>query len=97
MDKLLEMLNKWVTPFTITAVLGFIIWLVQVNGAILKLTEEQAVIETHHIELESNVQAAAVLLSRTSAIQDALVSQLEALEKRIARNEGLIYQNQDAR
>ncbi len=95
MDRFLELLNKWISPFTITAVIGFVIWLVQLNGAILNMTEKTTMLESHHVALESDVQSTAVLLSRTSAIQDALISQIEALEKRIERNEGLIYNNQN--
>jgi len=94
MDRLLDFLNKWISPFTITAAIGFIIWLVQLNSAILNLSERTSVVETAHIHHVQDNQSLAVLVSRVSAVQESLAFQLDRLEQRMTRNEGLIYNNQ---
>lgn len=95
MDRLLEFLNKWISPFTITAAIGFIIWLVQLNAAILTLAERSSAAEQsiQHVKIDN--QSMAVLLSRTTAVQESMAFQLDRLEARMTRNEGLIYQNQN--
>lgn len=93
MERLLEFLNKWISPFTITAVLGFVIWLVQIESRTLEHQGRIAEFENDIQHMERNDQSTALLLSRTAAVQESLIHQLDALERRMTRNEGNITDN----
>lgn len=80
----------------ITSVLGFIIWLVQLNGAVLNLAERTSVAEAKVIRLDADYHRTAVLLSSAVATQNSTVKAVAAIETRMTRNEGLIYQNQSS-
>ena len=93
MDRLLEFLNKWISPFTITATIGFIIWLVQLNGAALSHQARLSAIEQNIEHIQRDDQSMALLISRTTAVQESLARQLRILEARMTRNESWISEN----
>ena len=93
MDRFLEFLNKWISPFTITASIGFIIWLVQLNAATLAHQSRISVIEQNIEYIQRDDQSMALLISRTTAVQESLTRQLRILEARMTRNESWISEN----
>ena len=93
MDRFLEFLNKWISPFTFTASIGFIIWLVQLNAAALSYQSRISVIEQNIEYIQRDDQSMALLISRTTAVQESLTRQLRILEARMTRNESWISEN----
>ena len=92
-ETLLAFMNKWISPFTITAALGFVIWLVQLED---RTVDQQAVSAKMLVTMEDiqdDIQSTALLVSRTNAIQVQLINQLDALEVRMTRNENWISEN----
>ena len=93
MEPLLAFMNKWISPFTITAALGFVIWLVQLEA---RTVDQQAVLAKMLVTMEDiqdDIQSTALLVSRTNAIQVQLIHQLDSLEVRMTRNENWISEN----
>ena len=93
MDRLLDFFNKWISPFTITATIGFIIWLVQLNAATLAHQARISVVEQNIIHIQQDAQSMALLLSRSVAVQESLTRQLRIIESRMTRNEAWISDN----
>ena len=93
MEPLLAFMNKWISPFTITAALGFVIWLVQLEA---RTVDQQAVLAKMLVTMEDiqeDIHSTALLVSRTNAIQLQLIHQLDSLEVRMTRNENWISEN----
>ena len=93
MDSFKAFVDKWATPTMFTVLLGGIIWGVQLNFAVLKLTEQMASQNASIIDLKTEYRTTAILNARTSAILDGLTQQIKALEQRMTRNEGNIADN----
>jgi len=93
MDRVLDFLNKWISPFTITAVIGFIIWLVQLNAATLGQESRISVMEQNINHIEKDDKSMALLISRTTAVQESLARQIRIMEARMTRNEAWISEN----
>ena len=93
MDRVLDFLNKWISPFTVTAVIGFIIWLVQLNAATLGQESRISVVEQNIMHIQNDDHSMALLISRTTAVQESLTRQLRILEERMTRNESWISEN----
>ena len=93
MDRVLDFLNKWISPFTVTAVIGFIIWLAQHNFAILNQETRISALEQNIMHIQNDDHSMALLISRTTAVQESLTRQLRILEERMTRNESWISDN----
>lgn len=89
--------QRWTTPSVLVSllllILGGITWGVQLNSAILKLTESQAINTSTVNELRREGLDAAVLQARTAAVVESIAKQVDALERRMTRNESNISEN----
>ena len=85
-DKFGDFLNKWITPVTLTAIFGAIIWGVQLNIATLNTTKQVASLLVEYQTLEREITALDRSVSRIAII-------LDNLENRIARTEEVVEEH----
>ena len=96
-DTFKEFVTKWTTPSVLISllllILGGIVWGVQLNTAILKLTEAQSADNAMIKDIREEASNTAVVLARTAAVVESVALQVDRLERRMTRNEGNIADN----
>lgn len=90
-----SILDKWTGPSAMLILLGGIVWGVQLNFAVLGLTEQLAEQTQRLQDTNEEIEGNAVLMARTAAVLDSLVRQVDALERRMTRNESWISNNRE--
>jgi len=88
-----KLIERWATPAGIAVVAAGTVWLVQLNLATLNHSERLSVVELSQTSMAVQMHETAVILSRISALQDALYERVDGIEDRIERNEALIFSN----
>ena len=89
------LLDKWTGPAGILIMFGAIVWGVQLNFAVLALTDELA---AQRVILERNMeQSNEVTLSvaKAATLLESLTRQLDILERRMTRNETWITRDRE--
>ena len=99
MDTFKEFVSRWTTPSVLISLLlivvGGITWGVQLNSAILKLTDRSATQGAALSQLRREGLDAAVIQARTAAVVESIAKQVDALEARMTRNESWISENRN--
>lgn len=96
-DSFKEFVTRWTTPSVLISLLlmivGGITWGVQINSAILKLTESQSKTQTVVAQMRSESLDAALIQAKTAALVESIAKQVDQLERRMTRNESWINEN----
>lgn len=74
--------DKWVNPTTILAVLGGIIWGIQLNIAVITHTSEIAKLEEYYKQQTEVAHAHSIQIAETTVILKSLVDRIERIEDR---------------
>ncbi len=82
--------DKWTTPAGFLLIFGAIVWGVQLNFIVLKLTESQTKVDLKTEVLEEHVHVLSVQSAETAVILTNTTRDLAEIKTRIQRNEGWI-------
>lgn len=95
MGALEKLAEKWGTPAGGVLVIGLIIWLVQLNFETIRNGERLAKLEERDRVMTERLHDISIIQSRTTAIQESLIGQVESVALVVERLEPIIYMNMD--
>jgi len=79
--------DKWINPTTVFALIGGIIWGVQLNMAVLNHSEDISKLDKRAIALETMAANLDRSATKTSAVMNQILVQLEDIKTTLRRNE----------
>lgn len=79
--------EKWITPVTLSCIVGGIIWGVQINIGVLNLTKAVTAQQIDFHELQIEHRQYELSIAKTAIIQESMLKQLSALQKAVAEHE----------
>lgn len=85
--------HRWVTPATLVALIGAIIWGVQLNMITLQSVDTIATLTADSRRAAVSVSQLEVRRAESAAIQRSTVLTLDRLERRLTRAEEKVYNN----
>jgi hypothetical protein len=87
MDSFKLFVEKWITPVTLSCIVGGIIWGVQINIGVINLTKSVAAQQIEYAEIKRVHHQYELSIARTAIIQEEMLRQLDAAQKAIALHE----------
>ena len=79
--------DRWFSPQTVVVIVGFIIWLVQLNFAVMTLTDAMAKLDgTVNTNSRNHIETSSVL-NRTVILLDNMDRRMEKLEESVESHE----------
>ena len=87
MDSFKLFVEKWITPVTLSCIVGGVIWGVQINIGVINLTKAVTAQQVDFNELKLEHRKYELSIARTSIIQEGMLKQLSSLQKAVAEHE----------
>ena len=87
MDSFKLFVDKWITPVTLSCIVGGIIWGVQINIGVLNLTKAVAAQQIEYNSIRHEHRKYELSIARTAIIQEEMLKQLDIAKAAIATHE----------
>jgi len=82
-----DWLERWISPAGVLLLMGGIVWGVQLNVAVMQLTEAVSADKANMQTLSAQIQSISTTQARTAVILQHLEKTIEATDKHVAEHE----------